>query len=249
MVDVACVTRAELQDFRPGELPHAILGIPVHAVGMAQAVQHILSRAAKRQSAMVCVANVHMLMEAYDCPAFRNVLADATLVVPDGMPLVWALRRQGRMGQERVAGPDLVPCLCKAAASAGLSVGLLGGRPEVRERAACELERRFPKIRVPLSVSPPFRQLTTAEDDELVEAINASGVGILLVALGCPKQERWMHEHIGRIHAVMVGVGAAIDFIGGAVPRAPVWMQRLGLEWLHRLASEPGRLCRQISPP
>ncbi|MEK0083063.1 WecB/TagA/CpsF family glycosyltransferase [Benzoatithermus flavus] len=209
---------------------------------MEETVSFILAKACERRSATVCVANVHMVMEAYDSSAYRDQLNAADLVVPDGMPLVWLLRRMGLPMQERVAGPDLMPRLCAAAAAAGIPVGFLGGREHVLRAAVQALRNITPNLDVAFIHAPPFRPLDEAEDVALVERINASGVAILFVALGCPKQERWMHEHRGRVDAVMVGIGAAIDFVAGATPRAPGWMQRRGLEWAFRLASEPRRL-------
>jgi N-acetylglucosaminyldiphosphoundecaprenol N-acetyl-beta-D-mannosaminyltransferase len=186
-----------------------------------------------------------MVMEAHDSPEYKAVLNSADLVVPDGMPLIWLLRRLGVGAQERVAGPDLTPRLCAAAARAGISVGVFGGRTDVLRAAVGTLKGLAPQLNVAFTESPPFRPLDPLEDSELVERINASGVSILFVALGCPKQERWMHEHRGRVNTVMIGIGAALDFLGGAVPRAPLWMQRWGLEWLFRLATEPKRLWRR----
>ena len=134
---------------------------------------------------------------------------------------------------------------CQQAASTGTSVFLLGSTEATLHALEQRLKAAFPQLRIAGLLSPPFRALTPAEDADLVERVNASGAGVVFVSLGCPKQERWMAEHRGRIHAVMLGVGAAFDFHSGLVRRAPAWMRNAGLEWLHRLASEPGRLWKR----
>lgn len=224
-----------------------LLGTRVDAVSMESAVYTIVAAAKRRVRAMVCVANVHMIVEAYNNQTYRDQLNSADLTVPDGMPLVWLLRRYGSRSQERVAGPDLMPHVCAMAAKSGLSVGILGGKEATLRDALQALTRANPELHVAYAYSPPFRELDADEDRDLVNQINASGASILFVALGCPKQERWMQTHQGRVEAVMIGIGAALDFVGGAVPRAPRLMRRSGLEWLFRLYQEPGRLWRRYA--
>lgn len=222
-----------------------VLGMRVDATSYADAIMRVLDWARARESRYVCVANVHMAMEAYDNPEFRRIVNAADLVTPDGMPLVWVLRRLGIRDQKRVYGPELTLRLCQAAAREGLSVGFLGGTSETLERLVANLKTRVPGLKVRYAYSPPFRPLTPEEDRRVVEAINATGVRILFVGLGCPKQERWMASHKGRVQAVMLGVGAAFDLHAGRVPQAPSWMQEAGLEWLFRLLVEPRRLWRR----
>ena len=224
-----------------------ILGMRVDATSYEEATRRVLAWARGGESRYVCVANVHMVMEAYDDSRYRALVNAADLVTPDGMPLVWVLRRLGVRGQERVYGPELTLRVCAAAAREGIPVGFYGGAPEVLEKLVEKLKARFPGLRVAYAYSPPFRSLTPEEDARIVEAINASGARILFVGLGCPKQERWMAEHRGRVKAVMLGVGAAFDFHAGRVPQAPAWMQRLGLEWFFRLLMEPKRLWRRYA--
>lgn len=193
----------------------------------------------------MCLANVHMTMEAHDSAAFRRVVNQADLVCPDGMPLVWLLRRRGRPGQGRVYGPNLTLHVCAAAEAKGLPVGFYGGSRIALERMVARLRARFPGLRIAYTESPPFRPVTPEADQRIVAALNASGVHILFVGLGCPKQEWWMAEHRSRVRAVMLGVGAAFDFLSELKPQAPVWMQRMGLEWLFRLGVEPRRLWRR----
>jgi N-acetylglucosaminyldiphosphoundecaprenol N-acetyl-beta-D-mannosaminyltransferase len=210
-----------------------------------EATEKVLAWAAAGESRYVCVANVHMVMEAHDNPSFRALVNAADLVTPDGMPLVWMLRKLGYPHQERVCGPELTSRVCAEAARRGVPVGFYGGHPEALEALVRNLSVRFPGLRVVYAYSPPFRPLTPEEDERVTEEINASGARILFVGLGCPKQEWWMAEHKGRVRAVMLGVGAAFDFHAGRVRQAPVWMQRAGLEWLFRLVQEPRRLWRR----
>jgi N-acetylglucosaminyldiphosphoundecaprenol N-acetyl-beta-D-mannosaminyltransferase len=197
------------------------------------------------ESRYVCAANVHMTMEAFDRAEFRAMVNAADLVTPDGMPLVWTLRGSGHRGQGRVYGPDLMVEVLNAAAKAGIPVGLFGGRREVLDRLLAALVRRFPGLKIVYAESPPFRPPTEAERRATIAAINTSGARILFVGLGCPKQERWMAECRGEVRAVMVGVGAAFDFLAGTTPQAPRWVMALGLEWSFRLLTEPRRLWKR----
>jgi N-acetylglucosaminyldiphosphoundecaprenol N-acetyl-beta-D-mannosaminyltransferase len=222
-----------------------ILGVRVDPTSYSAATAQIVAWAANHESRYVCIANVHMIMEAYDSPDFTGVVNSADLITPDGMPLVWTLRQLGHPDQERVYGPDLTLRLVEAAAKQNISVAFYGGTPETLRRLKEAFTGRFPSLRIAYSFSPPFHPLAPEEDQEVVREINMSGAGILFVGLGCPKQERWMAEHKGRISAVMVGVGAAFDYYAGAKRQAPATMQKLGLEWLFRLSQEPGRLWRR----
>jgi N-acetylglucosaminyldiphosphoundecaprenol N-acetyl-beta-D-mannosaminyltransferase len=186
-----------------------------------------------------------MAMEAFDDPGFRRIVNSAERVTPDGMPLVWALRRTGLPEATRVYGPDLTPEICARAQTRGIPVGFYGATPEVLETLRANLSARFPALSIPFMWSPPFRPLSESEDAEVSEAIQASGIGILFVGLGCPKQERWMASHREQLDCALVGVGAAFDFLAGAKAQAPAFLQRLGLEWLFRLVCEPRRLWRR----
>jgi N-acetylglucosaminyldiphosphoundecaprenol N-acetyl-beta-D-mannosaminyltransferase len=186
-----------------------------------------------------------MVMEAYDDPGFRRVVNAADLVTPDGMPLVWGLRLLGMHGQDRVYGPELTLRVLAATEAAGVPVGFYGSAPEVLTRLLERVRRVYPRLEIAYAESPPFRSLSPKEDAEVVRKVNESGTRVLFVGLGCPKQERWMAAHRGRVRAVMLGVGAAFDFLAGTKPQAPRWMQNMGLEWLFRLLTEPRRLWRR----
>jgi len=222
-----------------------IVGTRVDATSYPDAAARIIGWAEAGESRYVCVCTVHMVMEGHDDPSFQAIVNAADLVTPDGMPLVWALRLLGVPGATRVYGPALTPIVCEHAARAGVPVGFYGGTPDVLEELRKRLTARFPGLQIPYAFSPPFRPPTPEEEQRTIEEIHAAGVRIVFVGLGCPKQERWMARHRGRLQAVMVGVGAAFDFIAGRKRQAPPWMQQAGLEWAFRLATEPRRLWRR----
>jgi N-acetylglucosaminyldiphosphoundecaprenol N-acetyl-beta-D-mannosaminyltransferase len=229
----------------PVLLSRQILDVRVDATSYPQATRQIIDWAREGRSCYVCLATVNNIMEARDSAEYRAVMRDAALATADGMPLVWALRRLGIPGATRVYGPDLTPLVLEAAADAGIPVGFFGGSPPVLERLLDVATQRFPALKIAYSCAPPFRPLTPSEDAEISTAIQAAGVRILFVGLGSPKQDRWMHAHQGSIPAVMLGVGAAFDFLAGTKPQAPRWMQRNGMEWVFRLIAEPRRLWRR----
>jgi N-acetylglucosaminyldiphosphoundecaprenol N-acetyl-beta-D-mannosaminyltransferase len=219
-----------------------ILGMRVDGTSYAAATAIITQWARQGESRYVCEAPVAMVMEAHDCTEYQSVINGADLVTPGGMPIVWMLRRLGLREQPRVYGPELTLHLCEAAAREGLSVGFYGGTEAALSQLVERLQQRYPSLSVAYSHSPPYRDPTPAEESDTVANIRQSGCQILFVGLGCPKQERWMAKHRGVLPAVMLGVGAAFDFLSGAKPQAPPWMQRLGLEWFFRLCNEPRRL-------
>ena len=220
----------------------AILGMRVHATSYADVVRRVASWAGARESRYVCEAPVHMVMESHDSREYRDVINGADLVTPGGMPIVWMMRMLGIHGQPRVYGPAITLKVCEYAALHGLKVGFYGGTEKSVASLLSEMERRYPGLNIVYSYSPPFRRLTPEEDTKVRQEIESSGVQILFVGLGCPKQERWMAEHRPGVRAVMLGVGAAFDFISGEKPQAPLWMQSIGTEWLFRLCTEPRRL-------
>jgi N-acetylglucosaminyldiphosphoundecaprenol N-acetyl-beta-D-mannosaminyltransferase len=222
-----------------------ILGMRVDATSYEDATQRILNWAVTGKNCYVCAANVHMTMETWDNPKFAQVVNNAALVTPDGMPLVWSLAWLGVKNTSRVYGPTLALHVCEAAAKSGTSIALYGGTEESLVDFVNFLHKSFTGISIVCQISPPFRPLTTEEDLAYIQQIIDSGAKILLVGIGCPKQEFWMAAHQEQIQAVMLGVGAAFDFYSGRVRQAPSWMQKLGLEWLFRLLVEPRRLWKR----
>jgi len=217
----------------------------VDAVEYGAAIARVLRWAGAGQSRYVGVATVNNVMESYDCGGFRAVMNEADLVTSDGMPLVWALRLLGVQHAMRVYGPDLMERLLAAAADGGVACGLYGSSPEVLSKLVDRIGLRFPKVRMSYCWSPPFRPLTPEEDELITAEINSSGTRILFVGLNTPKQDCWMASHKGRVQCVMIGVGAAFEFLAGTKPQAPRWMMRCGLEWSFRLATEPRRLWKR----
>ncbi len=193
----------------------------------------------------VCFSTVHMVMESHDNPEYGAKVNAADLIVPDGMPLVWMQKLQGRKDATRVRANDLMIMLCEYAAEHGLSVGFYGGKQEVIDAMLARAARELPNLKVAYAYSPPFRALTAEEDAAIVEEINNEAPDILFMGLGCPKQENWMAAHKENVRAVMLGVGASFDFYAGNVKESPEWLGKLGLEWLFRLTQEPRRLWRR----
>lgn len=220
----------------------SVLGLRVDLTNYDEAIAHVDELARAGRGGYVVVANVHVAIEAEDNAEFAAMVNAADLVLPDGTPLVWMQRWQGSSEASQVRGPSLMPMLMKHAEAERLKVGFLGGRPEVLKRIAERSRDEFPSLDIGYSFSPPFRPLSAEENKTIGEDINSSGVQILFVGLGCPKQERWMAENRGSVNAVMIGVGAAFDLYAGELREAPGLVSRLGLEWMFRLAQEPRRL-------
>lgn len=222
-----------------------VLGVGVSAIDMGDALRVIDGWIASSASQYVCVTGVHGIMESRRDPELRRVYNDAGLVTPDGMPLVWLAHREGYRHVDRVYGPDLLLALCDHGRARGLRHFFYGGADGVADLLAGRLTERFPGLAVAGTYCPPFRPLSPEEDDAVVEMLHGAQPDVVWVGLGAPRQERWMAAHKGRVPAVMIGVGAAFDFHSGRKPQAPRWMQRSGLEWAFRLASEPRRLWRR----
>lgn len=224
-----------------------VIGFPITALPFDAQIALMLKWAKARLSKAVCIANVHMLIEAHNNSDFATVLRDADLVTPDGMPLVWMLKFLGVSKQDRVAGLDVLLALCKLAPTEGVSIFFLGAQPAILDRIRSKLKDEFPQLKIAGMEPLPFRPLTQAEDEAIIQKLNGSGAGIVMVSLGCPKQECWIAQHKDRVHAVMVGLGGAFPVYAGIHKRAPQFVRSSGFEWLFRLAQEPGRLWRRYT--
>jgi N-acetylglucosaminyldiphosphoundecaprenol N-acetyl-beta-D-mannosaminyltransferase len=224
-----------------------VLGVKVDAVQIPDVISRMSAWIAQRAAThYITVTGMHGVMEAHHSAKFRKVLDDADMVVPDGMPLVWISRLRGYGLQRRVYGPELMLRFCQEAASNGYRHFIYGGDAGVPEQLAARLEALCPGIRIVGMHSPPFRPLTAEEDAAAVDMINRATPDVLWIGLGTPKQDRWMREHRDRLRVpVMVGVGAAFDFLAERKKQAPAWMQEHGLEWLFRLLQEPRRLWKR----
>lgn len=219
-----------------------VISADITQAGSGVVLDEVVRLAKLRQGNYVCVANVHMVAEAYWNPDFQEILNAAALAIPDGKPLAIGMNWLYGIRQERVAGPDLMDALFPRAMEEGLSIYCYGSTEDILQAMRCKLERDYPDLRIAGMKSPPFRPLSEAELAQDAQEIAQSRANIVLVGLGCPKQERWMACNQKRIPAVMLGVGAAFPFYTGHVKRAPRWMQRCCLEWLYRVYAEPRRL-------
>ena len=220
-----------------------ILGIGTMPMVLPQAVATLEEWREQQRRDYVCCVCVHGLVSAQRDPAVRAALNGAGLATQDGMPLAWRSRSAGFADAERVCGTDLMEAMLSISADRQHRHYFYGGQAATLDKLVAAVRARFPGMIVAGQRSPPFRVLSEAEDAADIAAINAARPDFVWVGLGMPKQEKWMAAHVGRIDAVaMLGVGAAFDFLAGVKPRAPLWMQRMGIEWLFRLASEPRRL-------
>jgi N-acetylglucosaminyldiphosphoundecaprenol N-acetyl-beta-D-mannosaminyltransferase len=200
-----------------------------------------------KNSTYTCIANVHMLVEAYSNASFASIVNNADMITPDGMPLTWGLKLLHGVRQDRVAGMDLLPDLLKEAEQKMIPVYFYGGAESMLARIRESIPKRYPALKIAGMFSPPFRELSPAELSLTAQFINKSGAKIVFVILGCPKQEVWMGKMKNKIKGTMIGVGGALPVLLGIQKRAPVWMQRNGLEWLFRLWQEPRRLFKRYA--
>lgn len=223
----------------------SVLGSRINGLSWDDAINNICSWARNRESRYVTLCNVHSVVTGLLDDDHRHDLNAADMATSDGMPVTWTLRKLGFPEQQRINGPDLMWKYCEKAEKVGHKVFFYGSTNEVLELLENNLRVTFPKLQIVGMYSPPFRELTSIEDVEVVERMNASGANVVFIGLGCPRQEHWMFEHRGKVNAVMIGVGAAFNYHAGTTKRAPMWMQNMGLEWLHRLASDPRRLWRR----
>lgn len=223
-----------------------VLGVRVSAVNIPMVLDTIETWVQTRSCHYITITGVHGVMESQRDEEIRQLHNRAGLVTPDGMPLVWANHLQGNRHVTRVYGPDLMLAVCEASAQKGYKHFFYGGADGVPELLAEKLKDQFPHLQVVGTYSPPFRELTPEEDENIIRMIDESGADVVWVGLSTPKQERWMGAHLNRLQApVMIGVGAAFDFHSGRKTQAPVWMQKSGLEWFYRLVTEPRRLWKR----
>jgi len=223
-----------------------VLGVMVNAIDMSDAKNTINRWIKNRQSNYICVTSAHGILECQQDPRLKSILNSSGLTTPDGMSIVWILQIQGNQHVKRVYGPDLMKTICEESLVSGWSHFLYGGKPGVAELLSVKLQQLFPGLKIVGNYTPPFRELTPEEDQNILRTILEAKPNIIWVGLSTPKQERWMADHIGKFpETVMIGVGAAFDFISGNKKQAPHWIQRSGTEWLFRLITEPYRLWRR----
>ena len=220
-----------------------VLGVQVSITNYDEAVEAIVRAARLGHPATVSCHAVHAIVTCSSDPQLRAAVNSFQMITPDGQPVRWALNLLHRARlKKRVYGPELMMCLCRAAATEGLPVYLYGGSEDVALRLPECLRQQFPGLVIAGSESPPYRPITAEEAEAVDQRIRASGARLVFIGLGCPKQDQFAFEHHGHFPAVQICVGAAFDFLCGNKPMAPSWMQRFGLEWVFRLCQEPRRL-------
>ena len=219
-----------------------IISLNVNRISFNECLEQVMGFALKKTPSYICFANVHMVIEAYNDRSILNQVDNANLVLSDGKPLAIACNILYGKKQERISGMDFTPSILEKANEKKLSVFIYGSTPDVIDPFKEKIARVYSDIHFAGAISPPFRQLTVDERKNDIEKINRSGAHLVLVALGCPKQEKWMAENSGEINAVLLGIGGALPVVAGVQKRAPRWMQNMALEWLYRLIQQPGRL-------
>lgn len=224
-----------------------VLSIPVSTGSYAEFIKTIVDSAIAKRSEYACLANVHMLIEAYRHKEFAHIISNATIITPDGKPLAWALKILYGIKQDRVAGVDLLHDLLWEACNKNIPVYFYGGTEDILDKTKDFLKAHYPCLNLAGTYSPPFRSLTKEEEEQVIQKINSTGAGLVFVVLGCPKQERWMASMQGRLTAVLVGIGAALPVMIGVYKRAPKWVRDAGLEWFFRLVLEPKRLFKRYA--
>ena len=219
-----------------------ILRTNINVTDMDKTIEYITGNLEALRGDYICVSNVHTTVMAFRDEEYRKVQNSGAMALPDGQPLSIVSRRRGYANAKRVPGPDLMPAILNLSQEKGYTHYFYGSTKHTLEQLKKAVLSKYPKVKIVGMYAPPFRELTEEEDEEITRRINDSGADFVWVALGAPKQERWMYEHRGRIGGLMIGVGAAFDFIAGTVKRAPMWMQKLCLEWVFRIMQDPKRM-------
>lgn len=223
-----------------------VLGVRVAATNLSNACQTIEHWISEKEKTYVCIAPVSTVVDSQKNEKYRNIVNSAGMTAPDGMPLVWIGKLTGNADIERTYGPDLLIALSKLSEQKGFKCFFYGGTSETNQLLIKKLEDQFPGIKIVGHIAPPFRNSGELEKEDILEQINKADPDILWVGLGSPKQDYWMHNHRSKLNVpVIIGVGAAFDFVAGVKPQAPLWMRRGGLEWFFRLCNEPRRLWRR----
>lgn len=222
-----------------------IMSVNIAALTMKELLAFVCNNINKLKGKYICVSNVHTTVTAFEDENYRNVQNSAILAIPDGSPLSKVGRKRGYKNMERITGPDFMEEILKISNEKGYTHYFYGTTDETLNKMKSIILEKYPNIKIVGMYSPPFRELSKEEDQEIINNINAVNPDFVWVALGAPKQEIWMYNHKDKIKGLMVGVGAAFAFIAGNIKRAPKWMQKLQLEWLYRLLQEPKRLFKR----
>lgn len=220
-----------------------VVSLLLNSLGYGEALTRIIELSVRRQPSYICFANVHMTVEAHWSKDFAKVVNSASLVLADGVPIAKAIRWLYGDHQERIAGMDAMPDLMKLAEENNLKVFFFGSTEEYLKGVKNRSKMDYPSLRIVGMLSPPFGM--PLNNENYINQINDSGANMIFVALGCPKQEKWMAENSHRINAPLLGVGGALSVYAGFSKRAPYWMQKFSLEWFYRLIQEPGRMWKR----
>lgn len=219
-----------------------ILNTNINVTDMDGTIAYITENLEALKGDYICVSNVHTTVMAFRDEEYRRIQNSGAMALPDGQPLSIVSRQRGYAEAQRVPGPDLMPIILNMSQDKGYTHYFYGSTQGTLDQLRKVMLDRYPRLQIAGMYAPPFRSLTQEEDEEIVRRINESGADFVWVALGAPKQEKWMYEHRNRVKGLMIGVGAAFDFIAGTVKRAPMWMQKLCLEWVFRIMQDPKRM-------
>ena len=219
-----------------------LISLNISTISLDDSIQKISDWGMSHTPAFICFANVHMLVEAQKDTIFRSQVNKASLVLPDGKPIVQAIRGLYNMKLERKAGMDYLPFLLRKADANKASIFIYGSSTEIQNAMIKRIRVEYPNVQVVGNISPPFTNSGPSDIGEHIRLIRSSGANFVLVSLGCPKQEKWMADYTDKIPAVLLGVGGAFGVFAGVHKRAPVWMQKYSLEWFYRLIQEPRRM-------
>lgn len=222
-----------------------ILGTNICVTNMNDTIHHLGDNLEELRGQYICVSNVHTTVMAFRNEQYRNIQNSAAMALPDGKPLSLVSKRRGFKNAQRVSGPDLLVKMLLESKTKGYRHFFYGSTEDTLEKLKTEIMRQFPETVIAGMYSPPFRDLTVQEDEEIINFINECTPDFVWIGLGAPKQEKWMYSHKNRIYGIMLGVGAAFDFQAGTVKRAPKWMQKLCLEWFYRILQDPRRMLRR----
>ena len=222
-----------------------ILGVDIAAINMKWLISFTKKHIKDLSGEYICVSNVHTTVTSYEDKEYKAIQNGGIMVIPDGGPLSSVGRKRGAKRMQRTTGPSYMGEILRISVKHGWKHYFYGSTQETLDKLKTELEKAYPRVQIVGMYSPPFRPLTEAEDKEIVEAINKASPDFLWIGLGAPKQEKWMGAHHGRVKGLMVGVGAAFDYYAGNIKRAPIWMQKMNLEWLYRLMQDPKRLWKR----
>ena len=222
-----------------------ILKTNINVTNMTDTLRYLTDNLEELRGKYICVSNVHTTVMSYEDEAYRNIQNSAAMVLPDGKPLSVVSRMRGFKEAQKVSGPDLMPEMFRLSEEKGYTHYFYGSTDETLDKLKEALLVKYPKLKIVGMYSPPFRPLTKEEDGEIIRQINDTSPDFIWIGLGAPKQEQWMYAHRDKLCGVMLGVGAGFDFHAGTVKRAPIWMQKCGLEWLYRLTQDPKRLFKR----